>query len=109
MDNEYTVNLGYACINNELRDLDIFTSRSVILKTFDSKGLDYIKAMALENVDDLIKILIFNEAHGIRFFRISSCIFPHLGNPSASFQYDIEFAKEKFKLVGNLQNTLNIE
>ncbi|XWV25513.1 UV-damage endonuclease [Tupanvirus deep ocean] len=98
---EEKIRIGYACINTELRDFDIFTSRGCILKTFNEKGIEHTKKIVMENIDDLLKILIYNEAHGIRFFRISSCIFPHLGNPSASYSYDIDFAKDKFKTVGN--------
>ena len=98
---EYPIRIGYACINTSLRDYDIFTSRSLILATATSKGIDYVKQLAAANVDDLLKILIFNEAHGIRFFRISSCIFPHLGNPKLTdSDYDISFVKDKLKIIG---------
>ena len=98
--NQYPIRLGYACINTDLRESDIFTSRTLILKTAAAKGLDYIKKLAIANVDDLLKILIYNEAHGIRFFRISSCIFPHLGNPKIT-GYDINFVKDKLKEIGS--------
>jgi len=80
-------------------------SRSAILSTIETKGIEYIKQLALENVDDLLKIFIFNEAHGIRFFRISSCIFPHLGNPRIGESYDINFAKQKLKIAGDYAKT----
>lgn len=98
---EYPIRLGYACINTDLRSADIFTSRTLILQTIKSKGLDYVKSLSLNNVDDLLKILIYNDAHGIKFFRITSCLFPHLGNKLAEFDYDINFAKDKLKNVGN--------
>jgi len=101
MSDKYPIRIGYACINNELRDYDVFTSRSLILKTAHAKGLDYIRQLILDNVDDLLKILIYNEAHGIRFFRISSCVFPHLGNPRfAEGNYNLDFAKDKLKIAG---------
>ncbi|XWV26852.1 putative UV-damage endonuclease [Tupanvirus soda lake] len=99
--NNYKIRIGYACINTELRNYDIFTSRSLILKTANTKGIDYVKQLAIENVDDLLKILIYNEAHGIRFFRISSCVFPHLGNPKLmDSDYDLDFVKDRLKAVG---------
>ena len=102
MSNEFAIRIGYACINTELRDYDIFTSRSLILKTATIKGIDYVKQLASDNVDDLLKILIFNEAHAIRFFRISSAIFPHLDNPRLDIgDYDLDFVKEKLKVVGS--------
>lgn len=101
MDDKYEIRLGYACINTELRDYDIFTSRGLILSTAEKKGIEYIKELASNNVEDLLKILIYNESHGIRFFRISSCIFPHLGNPKLlNNDYNLDFVKEKLKIVG---------
>ena len=99
---ERRIRIGYACINTDLRDYNVFTSRGLILKTAETKGIDYIKQLAIANVDDLFKMLIYNEAHGIRFFRISSCIFPHLDNPKLELgNYDIEFVKDKLKIIGD--------
>jgi UV DNA damage endonuclease len=99
---KYPIRLGYACINTNLRESDIFTSRSLILSTVATKGMDYIKQLISDNVDDLLKILIYNEAHGIRFFRISSCLFPHLGNPKLgeNSDYGLDFVKDKLKEIG---------
>ena len=75
-----SINLGYACINMELSNAPkakrITTNRSMIKRTFKAKGLDYASELALANCQDLIKILQWNEARGIRFFRISSDLFP---------------------------------
>ena len=75
-----SINLGYACINMELSNAPkakrITTNRSMIKRTFKDKGLDYASELALENCKDLIKILRWNETHGIRFFRLSSELFP---------------------------------
>jgi UV DNA damage endonuclease len=97
----HEIRIGYACLNTNLRDSDIFTSRSLILKTANTKGIDYVKQLAAANVDDLLKILIYNEAHGIRFYRLSSCIFPHLGNPQlAGSDYSLDFVKDELKAIG---------
>ncbi len=102
MESKYPIRIGYACLNTELRDFDVFTSRSLILKTAASKGINYVKELILENIDDLLKILIYNEAHGIRFYRMSSCIFPHLGNPKfADGNYNLDFVKDKLKIIGS--------
>lgn len=99
--NKYPIRLGYACINTDLRVDDIFTSRSLILRTAEKGGIDHIRKLIVDNVDDLFKILIYNEAHGIRFFRISSCLFPHLGNPKlADSNYNLDFVKDKLKKIG---------
>ena len=80
-------NLGYACVNMSLSyprewgDMPrgtqrVTTNRSMIRKTFDAKGLPYASELALANCQDLLKILQWNESRGIRFFRISSNMFP---------------------------------
>ena len=76
-----SVELGYACINwslseNAPKSKRITTNRSMIKRTFQAKGLPYASELALQNAVDLAKILQWNESQGIRFFRLSSDIFP---------------------------------
>lgn len=71
--------LGYACINTTLRETDnVRTSRGMIKRTFEEKGLGYVSELALQNAKDLIKILRWNEKHNIRFFRLGSELFPFM-------------------------------
>ena len=78
------MNLGYACINMNLSnpkqfgsDKDkITTNRSMIKRTFQEKGVEYVSELALQNVIDLNHIIKWNEQHNIKFFRMSSEIFP---------------------------------
>ena len=74
------MNLGYACINMELNarkgDDRITTNRTMIKKTFQEKGLDYASELILQNVIDLNQIIDWNEQNNIKFFRMSSDIFP---------------------------------
>ena len=74
------MNLGYACINMNFSSLPksqrITTNRSMIKRTFAARGLPYASELALANSRDLLKILQWNEQHNIRFFRVSSDIFP---------------------------------
>jgi UV DNA damage endonuclease len=69
------MNLGYACICTSLGK-KITTNRAMTLKTFNSKGLDYVSELALANASDIIKILRWNVDNGIYFFRLSSAIIP---------------------------------
>ena len=73
------MNLGYARINMTLSDVPkskrITTNRSMIKRTFQSKGLPYASEIALQNVKDLIKILEESK-NDIKFYRMSSDIFP---------------------------------
>jgi UV DNA damage endonuclease len=68
--------IGYACICTQLQKQKIGTNRSMVKKTFDKKGLDYVSELALLNSKDIIKILRWNVEHGIRMFRMSSAIVP---------------------------------
>ena len=40
------------------------------------KGLPYASELALQNIKDLRKILQWNEDNGIKFYRMSSDVFP---------------------------------
>ena len=63
------MNLGYACINMQLSYPQkyggkekgvppITTGRSMIKRTFESKGLDYASELTLANCQDLDKLSI---------------------------------------------------
>ena len=68
--------IGYACICLSLKGEDIGTNRSLIKKTLDTKGLDYVSEVSLLNAKDVIKILKWNVENGIYFYRLSSAIIP---------------------------------
>ena len=72
--------IGYACINMHLseqpKSKKITTNRSMIRRTFLDKGLPYASELALKNCEDLLKILQWNEENNIRFYRMSSNMFP---------------------------------
>ena len=58
--------LGYACINTQLRKSGIFTSRTMVKKTFNTKGIQYASELALQNAKDLVEIIKWNHANGIK-------------------------------------------
>jgi UV DNA damage endonuclease len=70
------MNLGYACINNSLAEDGISVNRSMVRKTFRTKGLNYVSELALANVSDLEKVIDWNISHNILFYRMSSDMFP---------------------------------
>ena len=69
-------NLGYACINTSLQANKITTNRTMRRKTFDTKGLDYVSELVLQNVKDLKTYIHWNNEFKIKLFRLSSQIFP---------------------------------
>jgi UV DNA damage endonuclease len=70
------VELGYCCINLSLKSDKISTNRGMIKRTFQSKGIKYASELALENCNDLYKILQWNVKNNIKVYRLSSSIFP---------------------------------
>jgi UV DNA damage endonuclease len=73
-------NYGYACINKTFSDRPkskrITTNRSMIKRTFQERGIEYASELALLNLRDLRKILEWNLANDIYFYRLSSDILP---------------------------------
>ncbi len=81
------MNMGYACINMQLSYPQkyggqekgvkpITTGRSMIKRTFESKGLDYASELTLQNCKDLGKIIDWNILNGYKIFRVSSGLAP---------------------------------
>ena len=70
------MSLGYACINIGLQVEGIYSTRSMIRKTFLEKGIQYASQVALANITGLLKVLQWNVEHGIKVFRVSSDLFP---------------------------------
>ena len=72
------MNLGYACINMTLgkQKPKVTTNRSMIKRTFLEKGVEYAGELSLQNAQDLLKILKWNNKNNIKCFRLSSDIFP---------------------------------
>ena len=54
----------------------ITTNRTMIQKTFKQRGINYAAELALLNVQDLYKILVWNTQNGFNFYRMSSDMFP---------------------------------
>ena len=73
-------NYGYACINQGFnqrpKSQRITTNRTMIKRTFQERGIEYASDLALQNLRDLRKILEWNLANDIYFFRISGDIIP---------------------------------
>ena len=68
--------LGYACINLTLGEENIKVNRSMMKRTFLSKGPAYASELALANVSDMEKVIDWNIKHDIKLYRMSSDMFP---------------------------------
>jgi UV DNA damage endonuclease len=69
------MNLGYACINMSMGK-KVTTNRTMVKRTFEQRGLDYVSELTLLNAKDIIRILEWNRLNGIKLFRLSSAIVP---------------------------------
>ena len=95
------IQLGLCCMNTILREQNVFSSRSIILKTFETKGVDYLKSRIIENLQDTLTMMEWNRKHNIHVFRLSSELFPHKSNPRAP-DYTFDFAISLLKQIGEL-------
>lgn len=93
--------LGYACINMELREQGIFTNRTLRKATLEERGMPYLSELIQANLQDLLTILHHNEERGIRFFRISSEIFPFWSHPKLG--YELEELPDYEVIIGLLK------
>ncbi len=103
------IQLGFACINTELREASIFCGRRCILKTIENKGIGYLKELVEKNVDDLESLVRWNYDNGIRFMRISSDLIPHYANPNldpllikSGSKFSLSFIRGKLQKIGRL-------
>jgi UV DNA damage endonuclease len=100
------IRIGYACISIPLRKKGVYTGRTVMLATIKKKGssaLTLLQELSMQNITDLAAIIAYNETIGIRFFRITSNLFPHMGNPRTGVTgYNIDFASVGLAAAGKL-------
>lgn len=101
------INFGYACLNVELREKNIFNSRTMRKKTFEEKGLSYVSKLILQNVKDLFQILDWNYKNNITLFRISSEMFPWASEYEFEDLPDIEEIAILLKAAGDYAKITN--
>jgi UV DNA damage endonuclease len=101
------MNIGYACINMTMGK-KVTTNRSMVKKTFNAKGLDYVSELALLNAKDIIKILEWNRMNGIKFFRLSSALIPWGDNLDLTQLKDYKEIKSELKKAGDFAKFHNI-
>ena len=94
------MNLGYACINMTMQK-QVSTNRTMMKRTFEAKGMDYVSDIALLNSKDIIKILEWNRQHGIKLFRLSSSIIPWGNNIDITQIKDYKEIKSELKKAGD--------
>lgn len=80
-------NLGYACVNMTLGEIKPASKRVFTDRTLRMDGFSLRRAseLALKNAKDLVRVMEWNAANGIRFFRVGSGIFPFMDHPSLGY------------------------
>ena len=101
------MNIGYACINMTMGK-KVTTNRSMVKKTFNAKGLDYVSELALLNAKDIIKILEWNREHKINFFRLSSALIPWGDSIDITQLRDYKEIKSELRKAGDYAKLYNI-
>jgi len=79
----------------------VSTNRTMMKRTFEAKGMDYVSELALSNSKDIIKILEWNRQHGIKLFRLSSSIIPWGNNIDITKLKDYKEIKSELKKAGD--------
>jgi UV DNA damage endonuclease len=92
--------LGYACINMTMGK-KVTTNRTMVKRTFEARGLDYVSELALLNAKDIIRILEWNRLNGITFFRLSSALIPWGDNIDLTQLKDYKEIKRELKKAGD--------
>ncbi|KAK9831028.1 hypothetical protein WJX74_000567 [Apatococcus lobatus] len=103
-------NLGYACLNMELREqrVPIFTNRDCVLKSYIDKGLPFVSGLVKENTKALAAIVHWNHLNGIRFFRMTSTMFPWCTEYEMEDLPDWEEIKGHLAFAGDLARAYDI-
>ena len=113
------MSIGYACINMQLsypqkyggkeKGVEpITTGRSMIKRTFQTKGLDYASELTLKNVKDLNGIISWNVLNGYDFYRMSSGLAPWKTEYDWEDLKDIDSIRRWFHSAGTMAKTHGI-
>ncbi len=107
------INLGYCClsigINKDLSKKNhIMVNRSMVKKTFDQRGLNYVSELIQLNLTDTLKVLKYNLANGIMVYRMSCDTFPWLTNYEFTSLPQFNKIKSLLETIGNFVQEHNI-
>ena len=108
MSKNKNIQLGLCCMNTKLssKKPPIMSSRSCTLKTLETKGFQPLKEKIIQNLKDTLILMDWNEENGIKVFRLSSELFPHISNSKAP-KYEIDFALDLIKQIGEKSKKYN--
>lgn len=101
--------IGYACINMELASTEkVMVNRDIKKATFQKPGsIDVISTKALANIKGLRRIVEWNEEQGIKFYRMSSKMFPWWEKYKFTDLKDWDEIKENLEYIGDFARKVN--
>ena len=99
--------IGYCCIslgcNEGLKKKDhLSVNRTMIKKTFESKGLSYVSELVIQNLRDTLKVLDYNIKNDIYVYRLSSETFPWMSEYKFQDLPNFSVIKTLLESIGNL-------
>jgi len=108
MSSNKPVQLGLCCMNTTMKKMKppIYASRRIIVRIIDERGIEELKSRITKNLEDLLKMMDWNEENGIKVFRLSSELFPHKTNPKVK-DYTYDFALDLLKQIGEKAKLYN--
>jgi UV DNA damage endonuclease len=83
-----------------LAEEKIQVNRSMVRKTFVSKGVEYASMLALKNVMDLEKVIDWNITNQLLLYRMSSDMFPWMSEYEINDLPDYQQIKNRLEIIG---------
>ena len=90
----YTMRVGYACINLHLAAEKVKVNRSLGKRLFVEKGITHASSIALANFIDLEKVIDWNIANRLLLYRMSSDMIPWMSEYEITDLPDYEKIKD---------------
>jgi len=84
------------------KERGVYIGRGMIKRTFAAKGIKYAGELAEANIRDMIEIIKWNEAKGLKMYRMSSDMFPWMS------EYELKDLPNYKKICTLLQGAGNL-
>ena len=109
------IRLGYVAISMRL-GRKVTSSSHVTFKNYTKlstkeERFNKLKSVALSNLNDLERILLYNVENNIHFYRITSALIPLVTHPEVGYWGHREIFKKNFEYIGNIirKNNMRVD
>lgn len=96
--------IGYACINMTMPS----KFKTCRLKTVELEGMEKVKELALHNLNETLRVIEWNIAHDLYFYRMSSDLIPFATHPVMTWDWaedaDVQEVTKKIKQLQQQHN-----